>query len=80
MNFFFRYSAVQKNGLSVLPEVNDHPRSGWLEFSALGRKGKSTSVLLTVHLQPGAEHPVCMARNLSALEVMVKWRSFYEKI
>jgi len=26
-------------------EVNDHPQSGWLEFSAIGRKGKSTSVL-----------------------------------
>jgi hypothetical protein len=24
---------------------NDHPHSGWLEFSAIGRKGKSTSVL-----------------------------------
>jgi len=32
-------------------------------FSARGRKGKSTSVLKSVHLQPGAEHPVCMARN-----------------
>jgi hypothetical protein len=44
-------------------KVNDHPQSGWLEFSAIGRKGKSTSVLKTVHLQPGAKHPVCMARN-----------------
>jgi hypothetical protein len=25
--------------------VNDHPHSGWLAFSAIGRKGKSTSVL-----------------------------------
>ena len=33
-------------------EITDHPRSGWLEFSAIGRKGKSTSVLLTVPLQP----------------------------
>ncbi|UCH21235.1 MAG: hypothetical protein JSU83_22480 [Deltaproteobacteria bacterium] len=44
-------------------EVNDHPLCGWVEFSAISRKGKSTSVLSTVHLQPGAEHPVRMARN-----------------
>jgi hypothetical protein len=25
--------------------VNDHPQSGWLEFSAIGRKDKSTSVI-----------------------------------
>ena len=43
--------------------VNVHPQSGWLEFSAIGRKAKSTSVLQSVHLQPGAEHTVCMARN-----------------
>ncbi len=34
-----------------------------LNFSAQAEKGKSTSVLKTVHLQPGAKHPVCMARN-----------------
>ena len=36
-------------GRKIIPalkfRVNDHPRSGWLEFSAIGRKGKSTSVL-----------------------------------
>jgi hypothetical protein len=26
-------------------------------------KDKSTSVLQALHLQPGAKHPVCMARN-----------------
>jgi hypothetical protein len=26
-------------------------------------KSKITSVILTVHLQPGAEHPVCLART-----------------
>jgi enoyl-CoA hydratase len=26
-------------------EVNDYPQRGWLEFLAIGRKGKSTSVL-----------------------------------
>jgi hypothetical protein len=25
-------------------EVNDRPRSGWLEFSAIGRKGKSQAL------------------------------------
>jgi hypothetical protein len=29
----------------------------------LSRKGKSTSALSTVYLQPGAEHPVFMASN-----------------
>ena len=28
-----------------LKGVNDHPFSGWLEFSVISRKGKSTSVL-----------------------------------
>jgi hypothetical protein len=26
-------------------EVNGHPFNGWLAFSAIGQKGKSTSVL-----------------------------------
>jgi len=42
--------------------VNYHPQSGWLGFSAIGRKGESTSVLSTLNLQPGAKHPVCLAR------------------
>jgi hypothetical protein len=42
--------------------VNHHPQSGWLEFSAIGRKGKITSVLSTLNLQPGAKHPVYLAR------------------
>ena len=25
--------------------VNDHPHSGWLEFSAIGRRGKNTLVI-----------------------------------
>jgi hypothetical protein len=28
-----------------ISRINDHPHSGWLEFSAIGRKDKSTSVL-----------------------------------
>jgi hypothetical protein len=42
--------------------VNYHPQSGWLEFSATGRKGESTSVLSTLNLHPGAKHPVRFAR------------------
>jgi hypothetical protein len=38
--------------------------AGWLEFVRrfLADKGKSTSVLLTLNLQPGAKHPICLAR------------------
>jgi hypothetical protein len=42
--------------------INYHPQSVWLEFSVIGRKFKSTSVLSTLNLYPGAELPVCFAR------------------
>jgi hypothetical protein len=38
--------------LSVIPIVNDHLRSRWLEFSTIGRKGRRTSVLLSLNLLP----------------------------
>jgi uncharacterized iron-regulated protein len=41
-------------------------------LSAIGRKGKTTSVLYTDHLQPRIERPVCMARN----QVMVYYHQF----
>jgi hypothetical protein len=46
--------AMQSNSITMLKNelqngnlkgVNDHPHSGWLEFSVISRKGKSTSVL-----------------------------------
>ena len=42
-------------------------QSGWLEFSRQIQAGKvkSTDVLLTVHLQSGAKHPVCRAKKES---------------
>ena len=47
--------------------VNHHPQSGWLEFSATDRKDKSTSVLSTLNLHPGAKHPACFARIIAFL-------------
>gem|GEM_PF-5914714 len=54
---------------ALSPRFNYHPRSGRLEFSATGRKGKSTSVLSTLNLHPGAKHPVCFARIKSSTYV-----------
>ncbi len=62
--FNFIFNRVLLINDHVNDEVNDHQRSGWLEFLDIGRKNKSTPVLQTLHLQPGAMHPVCMARNL----------------
>ena len=39
-----------------------HPGTGWLEFSAIDRKGKSTYVML-LNLLPGAKHPVCLQES-----------------
>jgi predicted secreted hydrolase len=50
---------------------NYHPRSGWLEFSAIGRKGKSKSVLSTLSLHPGAKYPVRLAR-ISPKTILLK--------
>ena len=47
----------------ALGGLNLSARGLWRISPLLAEKGKSTSVLLTVHLQPGSEHSVCMARN-----------------
>jgi len=60
-------------------KVNDQPQSGRLAISAIGRNGKSTTVLLSVHLQPGAEHTVCMARNQGKSgQIAEVWRKFLQ--
>jgi hypothetical protein len=35
------------NDLSAMAKVNYHPHSGWLGFSAIGRKDKSTQCFLS---------------------------------
>jgi hypothetical protein len=51
--------------------VNYRLRSGWLEFVRrfVADKGKSTSVLSTLNLHPGATHPVCSARINENIEI-----------
>jgi hypothetical protein len=46
---------------TIRTAVNDHLRSRRLEFSATGRKGKRTSVLLSLNLQ-SRRGGICMAR------------------
>jgi hypothetical protein len=40
-------------------------------FLSEAEKGKNTSVLPTLHLQPGAQHSVCMARNPDSIKDIV---------
>ena len=58
--FRFRPEVIQLiSTLAAQLGVNDHPHSGWLGFSAIGRKNKSASVLRSLQVVPGAKHPVC---------------------
>jgi hypothetical protein len=52
-----------KTAVCVVLLITTQSRSWWFDFWAIGRKIKSTPVLQKVHLQPGAKHPVCIARN-----------------
>ncbi|MCK5204262.1 MAG: hypothetical protein KAR15_10330, partial [Desulfobacterales bacterium] len=46
-----------KTPICVVLPIMTQPQSGWLEFSAIGRKGKSTSVLYTVAVGTGCFAP-----------------------
>ena len=52
--------------------INCHPRCGWFAFVRrfMADKGKSTSVLSTLNLHPGAKHPVCFAKIKSCTDLM----------
>lgn len=54
-----------------MKRVNYHPQSGGPEGSATGRKGKSTSVLSTLNLQPGEKYPVCFARIIVLILIVL---------
>jgi hypothetical protein len=39
-------------------EVNDHPQSGWLDFTAMGGKIQGREVPQSLGVESGAKHPV----------------------
>ena len=68
-------STTTRKAVSLAGTLPCKPRlqGGELHFSTLGQKGKSTSVLQTVTLQPGAGHQIIKARDQRNINTRLGW-------